>query len=77
MSREELIIEFVPIGNSVKVTVMDTTTLTEVSIIGPRKASKSDLQQAAIQKLKYVLAQKSEAKTEENQTPPPRKGIIV
>ena len=77
MSREELIIEFVPIGNSVKVTVMDAATLTEVSIVGPRKASKHDLEQAAIQKLKYVIAQKSGAKEAEKQTPPPRKGIIV
>jgi uncharacterized protein DUF6898 len=77
MARDELIIEFVPIGNSVKVTVMDAATLTEVSIVGPRNASKHDLQQAAIQKLKYVMAQKSGAKDAEKQTLPPRKGIIV
>jgi hypothetical protein len=47
--------EFTPIGTSVKVAAIDTTTGIEVSVIGAARASQADLQQLALQKLKLRL----------------------
>ncbi len=78
MKERELIIEFFPIGNSVKVSVMDPETLTEVSIVGPRAAPKTELQKTAIQKLQYVLDKKTESTAEPKKGPAnTKKGIIV
>jgi len=73
----ELIIEFVPIRNSVKVTVFDPVTLTEVSILGPASAARSDLEQAAVQKLYYMLDTKKAAKARAAAHPDKKGGIIV
>ena len=50
--------EFVAVGNSVKVCAVDTDTLVEATIIGPVSAGEHALKQAALQKLRYVLAKK-------------------
>jgi hypothetical protein len=47
--------EFTPVGASVKVAAIDAATGTEVSVVGPARASKADLQQLALQKLKARL----------------------
>jgi hypothetical protein len=44
--------EFTPVGASVKVCAIDAATGIEVSVVGPARASKADLQQLALQKLK-------------------------
>lgn len=49
------IVEFIAIGNSVRVTAMDPKTLTEVAIIGPAGMSREALSRQAIRKLEYVL----------------------
>ncbi|MBO6825720.1 MAG: hypothetical protein JJ879_05925 [Sneathiella sp.] len=54
------IIEFVPMGKSVKVSAMDPKSLTEVSIIGPASAGKAELQRNVLNKLQYVLSKKSD-----------------
>jgi hypothetical protein len=78
MKERELIIEFFPIGNSVKVSVMDPETLTEVSIVGPRAAPKGELQKTAIRKLQYVMDKKRESATEpKTGSVGKKKGIIV
>jgi hypothetical protein len=43
--------EFTPVGGSVKVAAIDVATGTEVSVIGPARAARADLQQLALQKL--------------------------
>ena len=53
---EEVLLEFYRIGNSVKVSAVDPVTKVEVSIVGPASAPRSELERAAIQKLRYVLA---------------------
>lgn len=79
MREEELIIEFVPNGNFVKVTVMDPATLVEVSTVGPRNAPRHELQNAAIKKFRYVVRRDKARQDEGGSTEniPPRKGIIV
>ncbi len=59
MRGREVIIEFAPVGQFVKVTAMDTKTLTEVSIQGPTSTPKEMLQRNAIKRLEYVLRKKS------------------
>jgi hypothetical protein len=47
--------EFTPVGASVKVSAIDAATGTEVSVIGPARASQADLQKLALQKLRARL----------------------
>jgi len=58
LSNREIIIEFYPLGNAVKVSAMDTQTLTEISIQGPASASQETLKQNALKRLEYVLKKK-------------------
>jgi len=56
----EAIIEFYRVGAYVKVSAVDTATLTEVSIVGDPAAGEATLKQAALNKLRYVLARKAQ-----------------
>ena len=51
----EFLIEYLIVGQSVKVSAVDPVTLTEVSIVGPVSAGRTELQRNAVRKLKYVL----------------------
>ncbi len=51
----DVIFEFVAIGNSVKVSAVDTATMREVSIVGPVSAGEAALRSAALSKLKRML----------------------
>ena len=55
---DEIIIEFHRIGGAVKVSAMDSATLTEVSIVGPANAGEETLKRNVLRKLEYVLAKK-------------------
>lgn len=54
----EVIIEFFPVGTYVKVTAMDTKTLTEVTTQGPATAGERVLEYNALKRLEYVLKKK-------------------
>ncbi len=54
----DIIIEFRQLGNSVRVSAMDSKTLTEVSIVGPANAGEEQLKQTVLRKLEYVMAKK-------------------
>jgi hypothetical protein len=56
--EEGYIIEFHRVGNAVKVTAMDPTTLTEVSIVGAPGAGETELTRLVVRKLEYVLAKR-------------------
>jgi hypothetical protein len=58
LGNREIIIEFFPIGQYVKVSALDTKTLTEISIQGPASAGKEMLKRNAIARLEYVLKKK-------------------
>jgi hypothetical protein len=51
----EVYFEFTPIGASVKVVAIDVASGTEISVVGPARASRADLQRLALQKLKARL----------------------
>ena len=54
----EVLFEFLTNGNYVKVTAVDTATNTEVILVCDRRSSKITLQNAAMQKLRYVIRKK-------------------
>lgn len=54
----EVIFEFLSLGASVKVSAVHVATRTEVSIVGPEKASRVALERTALAKLHYVLKKK-------------------
>jgi len=51
----EVLFEFITQGNFVKVVAVDPVTNTEISLVGDRRAGRTALENAAIQKLKYVI----------------------
>lgn len=63
LKGREVIIEFVPVGQYVKVSAMDTQTLTEISVQGPANASEESLKRNALMRLEYVLKKKGILKT--------------
>ncbi|MGH1403340.1 MAG: DUF6898 family protein [Alphaproteobacteria bacterium] len=59
LQGREIIIEFhAPIGNFVKISAMDTQSLTEVSVQGPANAQQNILKRNALKRLEYVLRKK-------------------
>lgn len=58
LNGREIIIEFWPVGNVVRVAAMDALTLTEVSIQGPAGTPEEILKRNAIKRLEYVLRKK-------------------
>lgn len=59
LQGREVIIEFYPVGSYVKVSAMDTQSLTEVSIQGPANAMEETLKRNALKRLEYVLKKKN------------------
>ncbi len=74
---EGYIIEMIPVGNVVKVSAIDPATLREVSIVGPKSASKMDLQQTAVRKLQYVLNKEKSSNKSARPTGSTGKGGII
>ncbi len=58
LQGREVIVEFQSIGAYVKVTAMDTESLTEISIQGPANAPEHVLKTNALKRLEYVLRKK-------------------
>lgn len=56
------IIEFQQIGKLIKVSAVDTATLTEVSIVVPagKNISQNDMKKLAVKRLEYVLKKKKD-----------------
>jgi hypothetical protein len=50
-NSDDVYFEFVAIGHSVKVTAIHAASGTEVSVVGPASAARSDLERLALQKL--------------------------
>lgn len=62
MSRDNVIVEFRPVGNAIKVVAVDPETGTEVSIVGSLSATQQELTDLAVRKLDYVLKQQDTAR---------------
>ena len=59
MNNREVIIEFIPVGQIMRVSAMDVKTLTEAVISGPANTPESILKRNAIRRLEYVLKKKN------------------
>ncbi len=55
---DDIIIEFISLGQVVRVSAIDQTTGTEVSMVGDPKVGKNILSRLAARKLRYVLARR-------------------
>ena len=55
MNGREVIFEFYPVGSIIRVSAMDTMTMTEISIQGPVNAGETVLRKNALMRLEYVL----------------------
>jgi hypothetical protein len=58
LRNREVIVEFTPVGNIVRVAAMDTASLTEIIISGPKTTPQAILKRNAIKRLEYVLRKK-------------------
>ena len=56
--RREVIFEFQPVGNIMRVTAMDTVTLTEIVVQCPVTAGENVFKKSAMMRLEYVLKKK-------------------
>ena len=74
------IIEFIKMGNYVKVSAVCTKTGVETSIVGDPKASKKELEDLAVKKLLYVLRKRMDehaGKADDTGAETAQNGIIV
>ena len=62
MSGDEVLFEFRPVGNAVRVCAIHVATNTEIVIVGPATAPPEVLKRTALQKLAFVLNKKKEEK---------------
>ncbi len=58
MQGREVIIEFQPVGNFLKVSAMDVESLTEIFIQVPKNATPEMFKRNALKRLEYVLKKK-------------------
>lgn len=58
MHGREVIFEFRPVGNIMRVSAMDTASLTEISIQCPLSAGEAAFKKNALMRLEYVLRKK-------------------
>lgn len=58
----DIIIEFIRVGNAVRVSAICAKTGKEVSIVGDPRASQKELETIAVRKLKYVMEKEAAAK---------------
>lgn len=56
-----VIIQKHQVGNALKITAIDEASLEEVSFVAPLSASKHDIEQLSLQKLRYQAAKKKAA----------------
>lgn len=57
-NEHEYIVEYITLGNTVKVTAFDPVSLQEVSMIGAASVPKKQLARLAIRKLNYMIKKK-------------------
>ncbi|NVJ69271.1 MAG: hypothetical protein HWE08_02880 [Alphaproteobacteria bacterium] len=67
----DVIIEFIRIGNAVRVSAVCSHTGREVQIVGDPRASQKELEALAVKKLQYVMKRDAEKKQS------PNKGLLA
>ena len=59
LKGREVIFEFTPVGNIMRVSAMDTASLTEIIVQCPLSAGEAMFKKNAIMRLEYVLRKKN------------------
>lgn len=59
LQGREVIFEFTPVGNVMRVTAMDVATMMEIAIQCPLHAGESVFRRSALMRLEYVLRKKN------------------
>jgi hypothetical protein len=59
--EEGYIVEYIALGNSIKATAIDPETMREASVMGPKKATRKQLSELAVRKLRYLLRRDKDA----------------
>lgn len=59
LAGREVIIEFIPVGQVVRVSAMDVQSLTEAVISGPASTPEQILKRNALKRLEYILRKKN------------------
>ena len=65
----EVLFQFIPQGNYVKVIAVDPITNTEIIMVGDRRSGKQTLERIAIQKLRYVIEKNLNNRTNNIENP--------
>jgi hypothetical protein len=55
MEGREVIFEFTPVGNLMRISAMDVATMTEISLQAPLNAGEAVMKKNALMRLEYVL----------------------
>lgn len=58
MQGREVIFEFTPVGNIMRISAMDTASMTEISIQAPINAGEAVFKKNALMRLEFVLRKK-------------------
>ena len=58
LAGRDIILEFFPVGQIMRVSAMDSASLTEITIQGPVNAGEGVLKRNALKRLEYVLRKK-------------------
>lgn len=58
LQDREVIIEMRPFGTLVRISAMDTKTMTEITLSGPKTTPESILKRNALKRLEYVMKKK-------------------
>jgi len=74
---DEILIEYWPIGNAVKVSAIDPRTGDEVSIVGPSTAGEALLGRQAVAKLRAVQRRRGRDARDPEPGGPDKGGIVV
>jgi len=70
-SPDNIIVEFVRVGNSIRVSAVCVRTGREVQIVGDPRASQKELEAVAIRKLRYVMERDAKSAAA------PKKGLTI
>ncbi|MEM1139359.1 MAG: serine hydroxymethyltransferase [Pseudomonadota bacterium] len=72
----EVLFEFTPVGDYVKVVAVDPASGTEVAMVGAASATQGELERAALKKLEYRLGLRPR-KSAQKPSEPVGRGILI
>lgn len=74
---DDVYLEFIPHGHSVKVCAVCAKTGLEVAVVGPASAGQEQLSRLAVRKLNYVRGRRGASRASGEQSRPARPGLVI